>query len=89
VSKLGKFTVQIFVYGVKTFLELLLGELADGIMCGIVIDIREKNGLRERGLDMLSRTTIPVPTSTNLRGKQRQFSASHIFRVKTTYFVVK
>jgi len=40
VSKLGKFTVQIFVNGVKTFLELLLGELADGIMCGIVIDIR-------------------------------------------------
>ena len=40
VSKLGKFTVQIFVNGVKTFLELLLGEFADGIVCGIVIDIR-------------------------------------------------
>jgi hypothetical protein len=40
VSKLGKFTVQILVNGVKSFLELLLGELADGIVCGIVIDIR-------------------------------------------------
>jgi hypothetical protein len=40
VSKLGKFTVQIFVNGVKTFLELLLCELANGIMCGVVIYIR-------------------------------------------------
>ena len=40
VTKLGKFTVQIFVNGIKTFLELLFGELADGVVCGIVINIR-------------------------------------------------
>jgi hypothetical protein len=40
VSEFCKFAVQIFVNGVKPFLELLLGELADGVMCGVMIDIR-------------------------------------------------
>jgi hypothetical protein len=65
-SKLCKLTVQIFVNGVESLLELFLGELADWVVCGIMINVRQKNGLGEWGLDMLSRATIPVPTSTDL-----------------------
>jgi hypothetical protein len=39
VSELRKFTVQIFVNGVKPILELLLGELADRVVRGVVINI--------------------------------------------------
>jgi hypothetical protein len=50
-------------------LELFLRNLADGVMRGVVINVWQKNGLRERRLDMLSRTTIPVSTSTDLDEK--------------------
>jgi hypothetical protein len=56
-------------------LELFLGELADRVVCGVVINIRKKNGLREWRLDVLSGTTIPVPTSTDLSRKESYFSA--------------
>jgi hypothetical protein len=38
-SKLCKFAVQIFVYGVEPLLELLLSELADWVVCGIMINV--------------------------------------------------
>jgi hypothetical protein len=66
-AKLRKFAIQIFVDGVEPLLELLLGELADGIMCRIMINIWQKNGLRERWFYMLSGAPVPVPTSTDLR----------------------
>ena len=69
VSKLCKLAVQIFVNGVEALLELFLSELADGVVCGVVINIRKKNGLREWRFDVLSRTTIPVSTSTDLSMK--------------------
>jgi hypothetical protein len=40
VSKLRELTVQIFVYGVETILKVLLSELADRVVCGVVINIR-------------------------------------------------
>jgi hypothetical protein len=40
VSKLRELTVQIFVYGVETFLKVFLSELADRVVCGVVINIR-------------------------------------------------
>jgi hypothetical protein len=69
VSKLCKLAVQIFVNGVESLLEFFLSELADRVVCGVVINIWKKNGLREWRLDVLAGTTIPVPTSTNLSRK--------------------
>jgi hypothetical protein len=66
VSKLCKLAVQILINGVESLLELFLSELADRVVCGVVINIRKKNGLREWRLDVFSGTTIPVPTSTDL-----------------------
>jgi len=39
ISELGKFTVEIFVDGVEALLELFLGELANGVVGGVMIDI--------------------------------------------------
>jgi len=41
VPKLGELTVQIFIHGIETLLELLLCELADGVVRGVVVDIGE------------------------------------------------
>ena len=38
-SKLCKLTVQIFVNGVEPFLELFLCELADWVVCRIMINV--------------------------------------------------
>lgn len=66
VTKLGQFTIEILVNSVETLLELLLRKLAYGVVRGIVVHVREKDGLRERGLDVFARTTITVPTGSNL-----------------------
>ena len=54
VTKLRKLAVEVLVHSVKALLQLLLGQLADGIMCGVVVYIRQKDCLRESGLDVLS-----------------------------------
>ena len=38
--KLREFAIEIFVYGIKALLQLLLGELTHGVMCWVVVDIR-------------------------------------------------
>ncbi len=59
-AELGKFAVEIFINGVKTFLELFFGELAYGVMRWVVVHVGQKNSLREGGLDMLSRAAVAV-----------------------------
>ena len=69
VSELCKLTIQVFVNGVEPLLEFFFGKLADWVVCGIMINVWQKNGLGERRLDMLSGAAISVPTSTNLSKK--------------------
>jgi hypothetical protein len=64
-AKLRQLTIQILINGVKALLELLLGQLADGVMSGVVIDIWEQHRLREWRTDVFSRTAVAVSTSTN------------------------
>ena len=52
--KLRQFAVQILVHRVKSLLQLLLCQLANGIVGGVVVDIGEEDGLREGRLDVLS-----------------------------------
>ena len=63
--KLRKLAIEIFIYGIKALLELLLGQLADGVMGGVVIDIWEQNRLRERWADVFPRAAVTVSTSTD------------------------
>jgi len=39
ISELRKLTVEIFVNGIEALLELFLGELANGVVGGVMIDI--------------------------------------------------
>ncbi len=39
-SKLRKFAVQIFINGVEPLLEFFFRELADWVVCGIMINVR-------------------------------------------------
>jgi hypothetical protein len=65
-TKLRQLAVQIFVNGIKLFLELFFAHVADRIVCWVVIYIWEKYGLREWWSDMLARAAITVTASANL-----------------------
>ena len=52
--KLGQLAVQVFVDRIKALLKFLRGQTADGIVGRVMIHVGEQNGLRERGLDVLS-----------------------------------
>ncbi len=78
VSKLRKLAVEILINSVEPVLKLFFGEFADWVVCGIMINVWQKDGLGERRFDMLSGATISVPTSTDLSGKQGIFSARAI-----------
>jgi len=73
VSKLRQLAVQVLVDRVKALLKFLRGQTADGVVGRVMVHVREKDGLRECGLDMLSRTPVTVPARSDL---QRQTSAS-------------
>jgi hypothetical protein len=45
VPVLCKFAVEVFEYSIKPFLQLLLRQLADGVVCRVVIDIGKEDGL--------------------------------------------
>jgi hypothetical protein len=40
-TKLGELAIQVFINSVKTFLQLLLGQLADRIMSRVVVYVGE------------------------------------------------
>jgi len=56
---------EIFINVVKIFLDLGLGQIAAGIMRGVMVDIGNEDGLREVGLDVFTRTAISMSTSTD------------------------
>ena len=85
-AKLGEFAVEIFINGVKTFLEFFFGELAYGVMGWVVVHIRQEDGLREGGLDMLSRAAVTVAASANL---QENGEKSSDWDILDAYFVVE
>lgn len=59
-------TIEVLVDRVKSFLELLLVKLADGVMRRVVVNVGQQNRLRERRLDVLARATVAVSAGTNL-----------------------
>ena len=40
-TELSQLTVQVLIYGIKSFVKFLIREFADGVVRGIVIDIRQ------------------------------------------------
>ena len=52
--KLRQLAVQILIHRVKSLLQFFLRLVANRVVRGVVVDVREKNGLRERGLDVFS-----------------------------------
>lgn len=54
VPKLCQFAIQVLVYCVKPLLQLLLRQFAHRVVRRVVIYVGEKNGLRERWLDVFS-----------------------------------
>lgn len=66
VSKLRQLAVQVLVNRVKSLLKLLRGQTADRIVGRVMVHVREQNGLRECGFDVLSRTPVTVPAGSDL-----------------------
>jgi len=66
VSKLGQFTIQILIYSIKSFLELLLSELAHRVVRGVMVHIGEKNGLGEGWPNVFPGAAVSVSTGSNL-----------------------
>jgi hypothetical protein len=56
-------------------------------MSRVVVDVREKNGLRERGLDMLSGASVSMSACTNLEVTVSELQAQE--PKGDTYFVVE
>jgi len=46
-TKFSQFTVEIFIYSIKPFLEFFLGELANRVMSRVMIHIGKKDSLRK------------------------------------------
>jgi hypothetical protein len=46
-TKFSQFTVEIFIYSIKPFLEFFLGELANRVMGRVMIHIGKKDSLRK------------------------------------------
>lgn len=63
---LGQFDKEILVDIVKVLLNLSLGQITTGIMGRVMVHVGDKDGLREIGFDVFTRTTITMSTSTNL-----------------------
>lgn len=85
-AELGEFAVEIFINGVKTFLELFFGELAYGVMGWVVVHVGQEDGLRKGGLDMLSRAAVAVAAGANLQGNGEK---SWNWDILDAYFVVE
>ena len=47
-------------------MKFLVGQLADGVVFRVVVDVREEYGLREWRADVFARATIAVSACTNL-----------------------
>ena len=65
-SKLGEFTIQILVHSIKSFLELLLSELAHRVVRGVMVHIGKKNGLGEGWPNVFPGAAVSVSTGSNL-----------------------
>lgn len=65
-TELRQLAVEIFVYRIESLLQLLFRKLAHGVVGWVVVDVREKYGLREGRLDVLPRAAVTVPACTNL-----------------------
>ena len=65
-SEFCKLTVEILVDSVETFLQLLLSQLADRIVSGVVVNIGQKDGLGEWRPYVFPGASVTVPTSSNL-----------------------
>jgi hypothetical protein len=64
-SKLAHFTPEILVKRIKVILQLTWIHLVLWIVCWILVEIWEENGLRVRGFNMFSRTAIAVATGSD------------------------
>lgn len=65
-SKLRQLAVQILIHRVKSLLQFFLRLVANRVVRGVVVDVGEKDSLRECGLDVLARAAIAVAACTNL-----------------------
>ena len=64
--KLRQLAVQILIHRVKSLLQFFLRLVANRVVRGVVVDVGEKDSLRECGLDVLARAAIAVAACTNL-----------------------
>ncbi len=86
VPKLGQFAIQILINCIEALLKLLLGQLANGVMCRVVVNVGKQNCLRKGWLDMLSRTAISVATCANL---VERLACCIYEKYADTYFIVE
>lgn len=57
---------EVFVYSIKVVLKFFVSVGSIGVVCRVMIYVREEDGLREWWLDMFSRATIAVTTCPDL-----------------------
>lgn len=63
---LAQLTPNIFVEGIKVHLHLLRIHLVLGVVCRVLVQIGQQDGLRVRWLDVFSRAAVPVAAGTDL-----------------------
>jgi hypothetical protein len=44
-AKFGELAIEVLIDRVKPLLKLPLSQFADGVMCGVVVDVGKENGL--------------------------------------------
>jgi hypothetical protein len=60
--------IQVFKDGVEAVLKFLLTQLTVGIICRVMVDIWEKNGLTKRRFDVFTGATVAVAACSDLWG---------------------
>lgn len=57
---------EVFVYSIKVVLQFFVGVGSIRVVCGVMIYVREEDGLREWWLDVFSRAPIAVTAGSDL-----------------------
>jgi hypothetical protein len=65
-AELAHLAPEVLVEGIEVILQLAGVHLNFGVVGRVLVEVREQDGLRVGGLDVLARATVPVATGTDL-----------------------
>lgn len=65
-AKLAHFAPKVLIEGVKMVLQLARIHLDLGVVCRVLVEVGQEDGLRVRRLDVLARAPVAMPARANL-----------------------